>query len=244
MKLLVRHLFRIHQVAVQRVELQPAHHVRHLVERPVIARKRTPHLGEGVVAFVADLIDEQIDALFGRPVAEVKIQRKYDACRPVRTPEQRPDLVLGRLGKTTVPQQKFPIQCPALGVERRSEIAAVRPVTLAHKPLQVMAGNEFVMGHGACKMRVIAAHRHQLLLVRHAIGRVTNEYRLAAQKEGRHQLPFGRHHLHSPTVASDLRHGHEVVLLDVFDRLIGQPLDQLGLTPRLDECLLDGLDRL
>ena len=36
-KIAVGHLFRAHQIAMKLIELKPAHHVRHLVKRAVIA---------------------------------------------------------------------------------------------------------------------------------------------------------------------------------------------------------------
>jgi len=68
-------------------KLQSAHHIGHLIKRPVITGERPSNLGQGIVPLVPDLIDQQINALFGRPVSQVKIQRENDAGRAVRTPE-------------------------------------------------------------------------------------------------------------------------------------------------------------
>ena len=154
-------------------------------------------------------------------------------------PEKRADAVFRRLVKALVPQQKLPVQRPALHPERRVENLAVRAVTGGHIPLQVMARDQLVMRHGMREMRVVAAHAHHFLLVRHGRGRVGNEDRLAAEKERADELALGRHHLHPPRIAGQRRDGNEFVLLDILDRLARLVADQLGLFAGLDIFLLD-----
>ena len=174
----------------------------------------------------------------------MKIERKDDPGRSVRTPEQRSDSILGCFSESPVPEQKFPVERPAFAPERRAEKLAVRPVTARHKLLQMMAGNQFVMRDGTGKMRIIAAQAHHLLLVRHTAGRIRDEDRFAAEKKRCDKLAFGRHHLHPPRFLGQFRNGHEVVLFHVLDRFAGLIADQRRLLAGLDIFLLHGLDRL
>ncbi len=66
------HLTGIHQFAVQRPELERAHHVPDLVERRVRALERASHLGLGVGVFVPDSLHEEVDGLLGRHLFEVE----------------------------------------------------------------------------------------------------------------------------------------------------------------------------
>ena len=59
----VGHLARLDQLAMERPELQAAEQVGGLVERAVRRRERAADLGRGVVALVADPIDQEVDAL-------------------------------------------------------------------------------------------------------------------------------------------------------------------------------------
>src|SRR5689334_2188854 len=97
---------------MQRVKLQPAHHVCDLIKRSVVARKRSPNLCRGVVSFVTDSIDQKIDALLRGHLFQMKAKAKDDACAAVHPPEQCSDAVFGSLVKTHIPHQKLPIECP------------------------------------------------------------------------------------------------------------------------------------
>src|SRR5579859_1479780 len=71
-ELSIGHFSRVHQFLVQLADLQRAEHIARLVERTIIAGERAAHFGRGVVAFVADAVDQVIDALLRRPFAEVE----------------------------------------------------------------------------------------------------------------------------------------------------------------------------
>src|SRR5687768_17145069 len=86
-------------------------------------------------------------------------------------------------------------------------------------------------------MRAVAAHAHQLLLVRHAIGGIRDLDDFTTEEEGADALAFGRHHLDAPDVARQRRHGDEVALLDEVDGFEARPGVQSGLTAGLDVLL-------
>ena len=62
-KCAVGHLARLDQVAMQRPDLESAEQVGGLVERAVRRREGAADLGRGVVALVADPLDQEVDAL-------------------------------------------------------------------------------------------------------------------------------------------------------------------------------------
>src|SRR5580658_1120197 len=76
----VRHLPRPHQILVQRAKLQRAQHIRHLIQRPVIARfERSAHFARGVFALEPDAVHQEVHALLRAHLAQVKTQREDDA---------------------------------------------------------------------------------------------------------------------------------------------------------------------
>src|SRR5262245_4609148 len=99
-----------------------------------------------------DPLYQEIDAFFRSHLAQMKLQRKDDARRAVHAPEQRADAVLRRLVEVEIPEQHLPIHGPSFTPERRGEGAAIRPVTVRHVTLQMMAWNELVKNGGAGKM--------------------------------------------------------------------------------------------
>src|SRR6185503_13163055 len=70
------HLPRAHELRIQRPELQRAHHVGELIQRPIIAVERPPHLRLGVLALVADSVDQEVDALLRGHLAQVETERE------------------------------------------------------------------------------------------------------------------------------------------------------------------------
>ena len=58
-----------YQLAVQRAQLQPADHVRALVERSVAALDRAPHLRLRAAPLVPDFLRQEVHALLRRPLA-------------------------------------------------------------------------------------------------------------------------------------------------------------------------------
>ena len=66
---------------------------------------------------------------------------------------------------------------------------------------------------------------------------------LAAGEERVDLLQLGRHHLHPPGFGRQRRNRHEVVLLEIFDRLQGEFANQGGLFSRFDVEILDLLKR-
>ncbi len=93
------------QLAVQRPDLEPAEQVGGLVERAVRGREGAADLRRGVVALVADPLDQEVDALLGRHLLEVEAQREDDPGAAVHPPEEHADAVLGRLREAAVPEQ-------------------------------------------------------------------------------------------------------------------------------------------
>src|SRR5262245_33641555 len=123
---------------------------------------------------MADALDQQIDAFLRGHFLEVKAEREDNSRTTMHAPEEHSDSVLRRLWEVHVPQQQFPVKRPALAPERRAEQAAVRAVASRHEALQMMPRNQFMKYRGARKMNVVAAHAHELLLVRHRVGRIRN----------------------------------------------------------------------
>src|SRR5215213_4000923 len=193
---------------------------------------------------MSHLIYQQVDGFFGSHFSEMKIEGKNDPGCTVRAPEESTDLVFGRFVETHVPKQKLPVECPTFGPKRRAEERSVRPVTSCHELLQMVAGNKLMMRDRPREMWVVSSERHHLLLVCHAVGRIGNKDRFPAEEEGSDKLPFGRHHLHPPSVFCELRNGDELVLFDIVDRFAGEIANKFGLLSRFDVFLLDGLDRL
>src|SRR6266545_5350103 len=128
----------------------------------------------------------------------MEAEREDDARAAVAAPEEESDAVFGSLRELHIPEQQLPIKRPALAPEGRAEQPAIWLVARSHKALQVMAWNQFVMHGRAREMRVVAAHAHHLLLVRHSVGGIGNLDHFPAQEEGADKLAFGRHHLHPP----------------------------------------------
>ena len=74
MELLVRHPPALHELAVQRADLHPAHHVRGLIERRVGAVERPPHLRLRVRALMSDARHQQVDRFLRRHCAQVETE--------------------------------------------------------------------------------------------------------------------------------------------------------------------------
>src|SRR5262249_33528735 len=104
----------------------------------------------------------------------MEAEREYDTRAAVAAPEEESDAVFGSLRELHIPEQQLPIKRPALGPEGRAEQPAIWLVARGHKALQVMARNQFVMHGRAREVRVVAAHAHHLLLVRHRDGGIGN----------------------------------------------------------------------
>ena len=233
-----------HHFAVQGLELQPADHVGDLVQRAVVAGEAAAHFGAGVLALVAHAIHQQVHGLVGRHLAQVETQREQDAGGAVAAPEQHANPVLGRGREAALVQAELPVQRPALAPERRVEQLTLRLVAGVVEVLQVVAGDQFVVHHGAGEMAVVAAQRHQLLVVRHGVGGVGHPHVLAAQEERRLQLVLGREHGHAPVALGQFGHGHQVVVFQVGDGFIRQFDHQPGLLARRRVARLDDLQRL
>src|SRR5262245_35609060 len=119
-----------------------------------------------------NLFDQQVDALLWRHLFEMEAQRENDPGAAMTAPEEKPDAVFRRFRETAIPEKQFPVERPSLTPERCAEQSSIRFITLGHKALQVMAGNQFVMHRRARKMRIIPTHAHHLLFMRHGVGRI------------------------------------------------------------------------
>lgn len=62
----------------------------------------------GVVAFVPNAIDEEVDHLLGRHLAEVILEADDDAGTAVHPPEEHSDAVLWRFSVVHVPELHLP----------------------------------------------------------------------------------------------------------------------------------------
>ena len=102
------------ELLVQRAELETADHVAALVERGVAAADVAPHLARGARDLVADALDQEVDHLLWRHLAQVEAQGDEDPRGAVHAPEQHPDAVLGAPGPAEVPLEPLPVQGPAL----------------------------------------------------------------------------------------------------------------------------------
>src|ERR1700741_1183953 len=96
-----------------------------------------------------DFVNQQVDTLLRRHLLEMKVERENDSRTTMHTPEQHADLLLGRLRKSQIPQQQFPVKRIAFGPERRPKDASIRLVPRGHKALQMMTGNQLMMNRGA-----------------------------------------------------------------------------------------------
>src|SRR6516225_11748148 len=171
MKLAVGHLAGADQFLAQAIELQAAEQIGGLIERGGFL-KRTPYFGDGVFPLVAYAVNQEIDGLLGRHLAQVKTERENDARASVHSPEQRANTVFSGLLKFHVPQQELPIERPALRDERCSaDGASVGAVPSRHVALKVVARDELVEDGGARERNIVPAHAHHLLLEGHGGGR-------------------------------------------------------------------------
>src|SRR5438105_12779927 len=107
----------------------------------------------------------------------------------------------------------------------------------------MMARNQFMKDSCAREMRIVTAHAHHLLLVRHGVSWIRNENCFAAEEERTYELALGRHHFHAPGVASELGHRHEIVIVDELDGFEREVANHLGLFARLDVRVLYMLKR-
>src|ERR1041385_34738 len=189
---------------MQRVLLQSADQISNLIERPVAAIERTPHLGSRVIALVSDAVDEKVDALLGRHFLEVETERKNNARAAMHAPEERAHFIFRLLLETHVPKQKLQIKRVAFGPEGRAEQAAIRAITRGHETLKVVSRNQLMKDRGARERRIVAAHAHHLLFMSHGVGGIGNQNVFAAEEERTDELSFGRHHLHAPGVAREM----------------------------------------
>src|SRR5258706_3321008 len=106
---------------------------------------------------MANAIDQKINRLLRRHLAQMKIERENDSRASMRSPEKHPDAVLRAPGKIQVPQKHFPIKRPAFAEKRRLKHAPVRAITRSHESLQMVAGNQFVEHRRAAEMNIVAA---------------------------------------------------------------------------------------
>src|SRR5687767_12139815 len=126
---------------MQSIELTTAEQVSDLIERPITSIERTADLGRGIVALMADTIDEIIDTLLRRHLFQMEAQRENDSRAAVHVPEQHANLVLRRLRKVHVPKQKLPVKRPAFAPKWCAEQASIWLVALSHEALQMMTGD-------------------------------------------------------------------------------------------------------
>ena len=160
----------------------------------------------------------------------------------MHAPEEHADPVLGRFGEALVPEQQLPVESPALGPERRVEQPAIGLVARGHVLLQVMAGNHLVKDRRAREVDIVAAHAHQLCLVRHrAVG---NETLMTSPpvKNGFTSCCSGDIMAIRHESRQSCGNGDQVVRVEIFDRLDRQVADQGGLLAGLDVHRLDVLE--
>src|SRR5437762_3043316 len=67
----------------------------------------------------------------------------------------------------------------------------------------MMAGYQFVKDGRPREGRIVTAHAHHFLFVRHGVGRIRNQNCLATEEERADQLAFRGQHLHEPRFAAD-----------------------------------------
>src|SRR5262249_51249708 len=109
----LRHLSRGNLLRIQAAKLHRTEHIAGLIEWRVAAVERAPHLRGGAGLFMSHALDQKIDALLGRPFAEMKFEGKDDPCAAVGAPEKRADAVLRGRDEFQIPEVKFPPHRPA-----------------------------------------------------------------------------------------------------------------------------------
>ena len=102
----------------------------------------------------------------------------------MRAPEEHPHPVLRRAREAGIPEQHLPVERPALAPERGAERLPMRVVSRRHEPLQMVPGDQLMVHRRHAEVRIVPAHAHQLVVVRHRIGRVRDLNDLAAEEEG------------------------------------------------------------
>src|SRR5690606_26140156 len=143
--------------------------VSQLIKRAIAPFERALYLTMGIGRLKADTIYQIIYTLLWCPLAEMKLDTKRNTCTPMHTPEQHSYTFLGRLRKPLAIEQQLPVEGPACRPKRCVKCTfTVRLVAPVHKILQVMAGIQLMLNGASGEIRIISAHTHQLLLLRHA----------------------------------------------------------------------------
>ena len=213
-----------HKLSPECPDLESSQQIARLVQRWILASKRPPNLPFGCRPLVSHSTHEQINTFPGRHLAEVELDREDDPGATVHAPEEHTDAVLcfvrrpflaNLCGKTTIPQQQFPVHGPAFDPERRLEELAVRVIAVHVVELKMMAGYELMEHGGSGECRAVAAHAHQFVFVRHAARWVGDDNSLAAEEERVDFLACWCHHGRFPEIFRGCRHGDEVVFLHV-----------------------------
>ena len=110
---------------------------------------------------------------------------------------------------------------------------------IPHEPLEMVAGNQFVMHDRPRKVRIIASQTHQLVRVLHVVGWIRNKDRVTAKEIGTHSLTFRRHHSHPPRFFTQLRHRHQIAFFDEVNGFVRHVANEPGLFTGFDELAFD-----
>src|ERR1700728_4880923 len=96
MELAIGHLVRVNEFVMQSTELERAHQIGTLVERPYRTIKRSAHFGQVVFRIETHIVDEEFHALLGSPPPKVKVHREDDSGGTVHAPAECTDPFRGR----------------------------------------------------------------------------------------------------------------------------------------------------
>src|SRR5688572_23957472 len=108
----------------------------------------------------------------------------------------------------------------------------------------MMARDQFVMDRRTREVTVVTAHAHHLLFVGHRVGGERHLDHFAAKEKRADELSLGRHHLHAPAFACEIRDGDEVVVFDELDRFEGEFANHFRLFTGFDVEVLDVFEGL
>ena len=136
-------------------------------------------------------VNQVIDTLLRSHLTHVELEREYDSCTSVHSPKEGSDTVFWRSGKSSIPQDHFPIKCPPFNPERSSKKLSIWAITRVHKLLHVVARNELMEYRCPGKMLIVASHAHHLGLVVHFVGWEANHDGFATKEERTDFLSLG-----------------------------------------------------
>ena len=156
--LLVLHLPRLPHLLPPSPALPPPGENPRRMRGAVPALERPAHFGGRVVAFVPNLVDQEIDGLLRRPDAHVEVEREDDASAAVHAPATPPPALGGAPCSAVAPRQPaLPAQPPPpTAAPAAGGVGAAPPA--AHL---VAAGNHLVNGPGRAEGDVVPRLRRR-----------------------------------------------------------------------------------